>query len=233
MADLADNPSFVIRKHRFSAFHQTRLESLLGVLGVEALFVVGLTTNACVETTIREAYLYDYDVVAVTDCIAGVNREWEAFARSVWQQYFAHLHSSAEVRAWVERRLRPRTFAMHHMLLKVKDLDASRRFYCDLLGFELRPNPKPLPDGRPVVSMLQGLSLTAGGAEAGSQVDHMAFTVNDVSALNERLRRNGVEFDRELGAGPFGRAIYVKDPDGNILELFEMDPLEPVPEQTS
>jgi|HubBroStandDraft_5_1064220.scaffolds.fasta_scaffold84446_2 ureidoacrylate peracid hydrolase len=229
LADLADNPSFVIRKHRFSAFHQTRLESLLGVLGIEALFVVGVTTNACVETTIREAYLYDYDVIAVTDSIAGVNREWEGFARAVWQQYFAHLHSSADVQAWLERRSRPRTLAMHHMLLKVRDLEASRRFYCEQLGFELRPNPKPLPDGRPVVSMLQGLSLTIGGAQAPGQVDHMAFAVNDVVGLNERLKRNGVEFDRELGAGPFGRAIYVKDPDGNILELFELDPIESAP----
>jgi len=227
LADLADNPSFVIRKHRFSAFHQTRLESLLGVLGVEALFVVGVTTNACVETTIREAYLYDYDVVAVSDCIAGVNRDWEEFARAVWQQYFAQLHSAQQVRAWVDRRSLPRTLSMHHMLLKVRDLDMSRRFYCELLGFELRPNPKPLPDGRPVVSMLQGLSLTIGGAQAPGQVDHMAFAVNDVLALNERLKHNGVEFDRELGAGPFGRAIYVKDPDGNILELFEIDPVEP------
>ena len=198
LADLTDNPSFLIRKHRFSAFHQTRLESLLGVLGVEALFVVGLTTNACVETTIREAYLYDYDVIAVSDCIAGVNRDWEVFARSVWQQYFAHLYSSADVRAWVDRRLQPRTLAMHHMLLKVRDLDVSRRFYCDLLGFELRPKPKPLADGRPVVSMVQGLSLTIGGGQVPAQVDHMAFAVNNVSALNERLKRNGVEFDREL-----------------------------------
>ena len=62
----------VVRKHRFGAFYETRLETLLGMLGVRTLFITGVTLNACVETTIREAYLRDYDVVAVTDCIAGV-----------------------------------------------------------------------------------------------------------------------------------------------------------------
>jgi catechol 2,3-dioxygenase-like lactoylglutathione lyase family enzyme len=52
-------------------------------------------------------------------------------------------------------------------------------------------------------------------------VDHFAFVVRNVEGLNHRLKDAGVEFDRELGPGPYGLAIYVKDPDGNILELFE------------
>src|SRR5438093_970952 len=66
---LADEPSFVIRKHRFGAFYETRLEQVLRMLGTEALLVCGTTANACVETTLREAYLRDYDVVAITDAI--------------------------------------------------------------------------------------------------------------------------------------------------------------------
>ena len=71
LAELANDPVMVVQKHRFGAFYETRLEALLRMLGVRALFVAGVTLNACVETTLREAYLRDYDVVAVTDCIAG------------------------------------------------------------------------------------------------------------------------------------------------------------------
>src|SRR5690606_14552578 len=108
LGDLAArNPTFVIRKHRFGAFHETRLEVLLGMLGVEALFVTGLTTNACVETTIREAYLRDYDVMAIEDCIAGVNPEWESAAQAVWRQYFAETCDSAAFLGWVDSQVQP------------------------------------------------------------------------------------------------------------------------------
>ena len=98
----AINPTYVVRKHRFGAFYQTRLEQLLRMLGTQTLFITGTTTNACVETTVREAYLRDYDVVAVKDCISGVNAEWEAVAYAVWAQYFGVLSDSHEVGAWLD-----------------------------------------------------------------------------------------------------------------------------------
>ncbi|MTW38156.1 isochorismatase family protein, partial [Streptococcus pneumoniae] len=55
LADLVDDPTFVVTKHRFGAFYETRLQVLLDMLGVDALFVTGVTANACVETTLREA----------------------------------------------------------------------------------------------------------------------------------------------------------------------------------
>src|SRR5262252_6136734 len=113
LKDLATNPTFVIRKHRFGAFHETRMHVVLEMLGIGALLIAGVTTNACVETTIREAYLRDYDVVAVTDCIAGIKPQWEAAAIEVWHQYFAETCSSTDVDAWIDRQLAPRTIAIH------------------------------------------------------------------------------------------------------------------------
>jgi ureidoacrylate peracid hydrolase len=221
LKEFANNPTFVIRKHRFGAFHETRMHVVLEMLGVDAILIAGLTTNACVETTIREAYLRDYDVVGVTDCIAGVNRAWEAAAQEVWHQYFAETCSSADVYAWIDRQCAPRTLAMHHVLLKTRDFERSKHFYFDLLGFSERPGAKPLADGRPFISTQQGLGITLGGSGDQGQVDHFAFVVRDVEAISRRLKDADVVFDRELGAGPYGRAIYVRDPDGNVLELFE------------
>jgi ureidoacrylate peracid hydrolase len=215
----AKNPTFVLRKHRFGAFHETRLEILLRQLGVTTLFVAGTTTNACVETSIREAYLRDYDVVAVTDCISGVNAAWEETAQQVWAQYFCVLAGSGEVAGWVDAKSGPRIVDFAHMLLQVGDIEASKHFYADLAGFTPRV-AKPLPDGRPFVPFMQGLALTSGGAGA-RQIDHMAFRVRDVRALAARLETARVKFFTPLHDGIYGLTIYVADPDGNKVEFFE------------
>ena len=219
---LVTDPSLVVRKHRFGGFYETRLHILLEQLGVKALFVTGLTANACVETTMREAYLRDYDVVAIEDCIAGVRPQWEAMAKEVWQQYFGVICSRQEFRQWLLQQGQPHAISIHHLLLMVSDLEKSKDFYFKLLGFRERIGAKPLPDGRPFVATMQGLGLTEGGPGDLGQVDHFAFEISDVRAMNDRLKGAGVEFERELGPGPYGLAIYVKDPDGNILELFEV-----------
>ncbi|MEA2939355.1 MAG: ureidoacrylate peracid hydrolase [Alphaproteobacteria bacterium] len=107
-----------------------------------------------------------------------------------------------------------------HMLLKVSDIERSKRFYVDLLGFKLRA-AKPLADGRPFVPFLQGIALTSGGPNASPQIDHIAFKAKDVRAVSARLKAADVTFDRELHDGIYGLTIYVFDPDGNMIELYE------------
>jgi ureidoacrylate peracid hydrolase len=216
----AVNPTYVLRKHRFGAFYETRLELLLRQLGARTLFITGTTTNACVETTIREAYLRDYDVVAVTDCISGVNADWEAAAQKVWAQYFCVLHDAAEVHGWIDAQTAPRILDFAHMLLQVGDIEASKRFYTDLLGFTPR-QAAPLADGRPFVPFRQGIALTSGGPGNALQIDHMAFRVTDVRAITQRLKAAKVKFFNELHDGIYGLTIYIADPDGNKVELFQ------------
>lgn len=216
----AIDPSMVVRKHRFGAFYATRLEQLLRMLGTQTLFVTGTTTNACVETTIREAYLRDYDVVALTDCISGVNADWEQTAMKVWGQYFCVLSDSGAVSAWLDTQRKPRALGYAHMLLQVADLEASKRFYTELLGFTER-SAKPLADGRPFVPFHQGIALTTGGPGKPVQIDHIAFRVHDVAGIDERLKRAKVKYFQDLHDGIYGRTIYVADPDGNKIELYE------------
>jgi ureidoacrylate peracid hydrolase len=107
-----------------------------------------------------------------------------------------------------------------HMLLKVSDIERSRRFYVDFLGFKVRP-AKPLADGRPFVPFTQGIALTAGGPKDSPQIDHIAFKAKDVRAISARLKAANVRFDRDLHDGIYGLTIYVFDPDGNMIELYE------------
>ena len=222
LKNLVNNPSYIIRKHRFGGFYETRLHIMLEQLGIEALFVAGLTTNACVETTVREAYLRDYDVIGVEDCISGVNPEWEENAKAVWRQYFGITCNSNEFTNWIDQQLQPRPVYLHHLLLMVGDLEKSKDFYLNTLGFTQRLDAKPLPGGRPFISTVEGLGLTAGGPGDMKQLDHLAFEVRNVGAVYEKLKQLDAEFTRgEMGPGPYGKSIYVLDPDGNELELFE------------
>ena len=114
----------------------------------------------------------------------------------------------------------PRILEFAHMVLQVSDIEASRHFYLDLLGFTPRP-AIPMADGRPVVPFKQGIALTLGSPGKPHQIDHMAFRVNDVRAIAERLKAAKARFFNELHNGVLGLTIYVADPDGNKIELFQ------------
>jgi ureidoacrylate peracid hydrolase len=217
----AVNPAYVIRKHRFGAFYETRLEMMLKMLGTRTLFVAGTTTNACVETSIREAYLRDFDVVALNDCISGVNSEWEETGKKVWKQYFCELSDSKEMAEWLAAQSAPRSLGFGHMLLMVEDVPRSVNFYVDQLGFSVRP-AKPLADGRAFTAFHQGIAVVAGRASGHRQIDHMAFEVNNVRVLRDKLKRSSVQFQQDLHDGPYGLTIYVTDPDGVRVELYEV-----------
>jgi ureidoacrylate peracid hydrolase len=194
---------------------------MLKMLGTRTLFVAGTTTNACVETSIREAYLRDFDVVALNDCISGVNSEWEETGKKVWKQYFCELSDSKEMAEWLAAQSAPRTLGFGHMLLMVEDVPRSVNFYVDQLGFSVRP-AKPLADGRSFTAFHQGIAVVAGRASGHRQIDHMAFEVNNVRVLRDKLKQSDVEFQQDLHDGPYGLTIYVTDPDGVRVELYEV-----------
>ncbi len=94
---LIDGRSHLIEKHKFSAFYNTRLEVLLRILGRRMLLITGTTTNACVDTTVREGYMRDYDIVVVRECVGGVNAQWHEMALAVWERYVGAVVSLDEV----------------------------------------------------------------------------------------------------------------------------------------
>lgn len=227
LALLASDPALVVTKHRFGAFHETRLDLVLQMLGVQTLFVTGVTANACVETSMREAYLRDYDVVAVTDCIAAVRPEWEPTAHAVWAQYLGVLADSSEVHRWLDASLRPRALGVHHLLLETRDLAAAERFYTDVVGMTIRKR-ETFRDGRPLVLTHQGLGLTEGGTAEGGTIEHLAFRARNVDGIAERAQAANAPIVRGPGPGPYGHTVYLRDPDGNEIELFDdaHDPVE-------
>lgn len=60
----------MVWKHRYSAFFQTKLHQLLEEKGIKTLIAVGINTNTCVESTLRDAHFNGYHVVLAKDATA-------------------------------------------------------------------------------------------------------------------------------------------------------------------
>ena len=65
---------------------------------------------------------------------------------------------------------------------------------------------RPMPDGRK--------------PEPGGW-NRLVIEVEDLAALVNRLKGEGVSFRNEIVTGPGGKQILVEDPSGNVVELFQ------------
>ncbi len=89
----------IVTKHRFNAFLNTDLDTVLRANGIRTAVFTGVATNVCVETTARDAFMRDYYVVFTDDGTATYAREdHEATLRNI-SRYFGELASVAEVQA--------------------------------------------------------------------------------------------------------------------------------------
>jgi nicotinamidase-related amidase len=65
----------VVLKHRYSAFYNTDLETVLRCLKAGQLVITGVMTNLCCESTARDAYFRDFEVFFPADATATVSEE--------------------------------------------------------------------------------------------------------------------------------------------------------------
>jgi ureidoacrylate peracid hydrolase len=95
----------VVIKHRYSAFINTDLNTVLKAKGIESVLVTGVATNVCVETTARDAYMYDYYVTLVEDCSAAYSEAMHKSTVKNISDHFGLVVASNEIIAlWKELR---------------------------------------------------------------------------------------------------------------------------------
>jgi nicotinamidase-related amidase len=70
----------VVDKPGKGAFYATDLDSLLRNRGISQLVVCGVTTEVCVNTTVREANDRGYDCLVLEDCVGSYFPEFQAAA---------------------------------------------------------------------------------------------------------------------------------------------------------
>ena len=86
----------VLRKTTIGAFASTNIDSLLRALGCEQLYLTGISTNMCVETTAREAADRGYLVTLVEDACATTHADLHQVTMRNFQRLFGRVRSTAE-----------------------------------------------------------------------------------------------------------------------------------------
>ena len=87
----------IVTKHRFSAFHNTDLETILRANGIRTLVMTGVATNICVETTARDGFVRDYYIVFLSDGTATYDDSSHAATLSVIDRFFGQVADVAGV----------------------------------------------------------------------------------------------------------------------------------------
>jgi ureidoacrylate peracid hydrolase len=87
----------VVIKHRYSAFINTDLNTILRARGIQSVLVCGVATNVCVETSARDAYMFDYYVTVIDDCSAAYDAKLHMTTLENVRRHFGLVASSAEI----------------------------------------------------------------------------------------------------------------------------------------
>lgn len=120
-----------------------------------------------------------------------------------------------------------------HTMIRVVDLEASIKFYTEVLGMKLLRR-KDYPDGKFTLAFLgygpeeenTVLELThnweTDSYEHGNAFGHIAINVDDVYKACEEIRERGGKVTREPGPMKHGTTVlaFVEDPDGYKIELL-------------
>jgi catechol 2,3-dioxygenase-like lactoylglutathione lyase family enzyme len=134
---------------------------------------------------------------------------------------------------------------LNHYFVRARDLERSRRFYCEVLGFEPMPRPSlPFPghwlgvNGKVQVHMgpdsiaereqlYPGTHADSARDNAGV-VDHIAFVASDPQPIAMRIHAAGLPLRQRHIAEIALFQLFVADPDGLTIELnFPDTPVAP------
>ncbi len=115
-----------------------------------------------------------------------------------------------------------------HIGVKVKDIEASKKFYVDLLGFQIdeendlgRIKLVFLSNGNCLIELISADVVP----ELPGQIDHICMEVEGIDELVAELKGKGLAFDGEVSYGAAIRGgiknIFFKGPDGERIEFFD------------
>ena len=121
-----------------------------------------------------------------------------------------------------------------HTMVRVTDIDASLRFYCDGLGLR-ELSRKDYPQGRYTLVFLSAPGDESAQIElthnwdpepygGGRNFGHLAYAVENIYATCERLVGHGVTINRPPRDG---RMAFVRSPDNISVELLQDGPALP------
>jgi catechol 2,3-dioxygenase-like lactoylglutathione lyase family enzyme len=116
--------------------------------------------------------------------------------------------------------------ALHHIARVTRVPEASRAFYCDVLGF--RELPRPDFDFRGAwlynygvqIHIIENPELASPSPhpEIDTRANHVAFAVDDMRPVKQSLEEHGIVYRENINAGGIHQ-IFFQDPDGHHIEI--------------
>src|SRR3979409_868234 len=115
---------------------------------------------------------------------------------------------------------------LDHLNIRTRKLADTVRFYEDILGLEKGARPNfAVPgawmysDGRAVVHLVDISATSETQKPDSGVVHHVAFASRDFAGMKQRLSAKGVSFEaKEVPGGELWQ-IFIRDPNGVMLEL--------------
>jgi len=124
---------------------------------------------------------------------------------------------------------RPAIVCISHIALYVHDIEKSRAFYRDFLGFA-EPYSLPNADGTLHLTWIkindqQTIELFPEKQAGSDRLYHIALETDDAEGMRNYLASRGVEVPDRVPTGKIGnRNYFIKDPDGHSVEIVQYMP---------
>jgi catechol 2,3-dioxygenase-like lactoylglutathione lyase family enzyme len=106
----------------------------------------------------------------------------------------------------------------------VRDLEASRHFYADVLGLEESPEKRPNAVAFTTRTIGFAIRQAEIDLEAVSQLGYgivLWLRADDSAAFLQKLKGQGVTITQGLSEGPFGKTFTFRDPDGYLITVHD------------
>ena len=116
---------------------------------------------------------------------------------------------------------------LHHVSFAIRDLNASKRFFGEVIGLEEIPRPGFNFGGAWYAlgdQQLHLIQVEDDEREARGRIgrkDHMALEVGDTKAVRQRLLDAGVDFEEGSNQGLGMDQVFCRDPDGHVIEFVQ------------
>lgn len=132
----------------------------------------------------------------------------------------------------ISMRQQEKKMKILHAMIRVKDIDASMKFYTELLGLQKTHEIKledcllhflKGEDSDFEIELTENLETPKNGYENGSAFGHFAVETKDMDKFSEKVKEMGYSYLDE----PFvmeeaqSKIAFIKDPDGNEIEIIE------------
>jgi predicted enzyme related to lactoylglutathione lyase len=118
----------------------------------------------------------------------------------------------------------PNLMGPDFITLQVRDLEASRRFYGEVIGLKIAPEVRPNAVAFATQPIGFAIRKSLVDLDAVPQLGYgvvVWFRTDAAAALHKHLKERSVPIAQDLADGPFGKMFTFRDPDGYLITVHD------------